>query len=236
VRLQGYVLSAVDSSAIFNTELFVEDQHIKSRTNENGFFIIKNLCPGFILLELDLPNRKHIHLSARITLDTLLYIYVADDIVTTGSAEIRSANTVKFEINNHQLLDQTGKPLSEQLELLPGIQSLKTGNNVGKPMVQGLSGVRLPIYINGARQEGQQWGNDHGPEIDPLGSDQIEWLHGAQTLKKTHDALGGLLLLNQVFNGHNGEFDATGGWAFSTNGLQNACFGKILSRPFNKQY
>ena len=59
------------------------------------------------------------------------------------------------------------------VESMTGVSSIKSGAGVSKPVVHGLSGNRVTILNNGLAQSGQQWGNDHAPEIDPYVADHI---------------------------------------------------------------
>jgi len=59
--------------------------------------------------------------------------------------------------------------------------------------VHGLFGNRLLILNNGVPQSGQQWGNDHSPEIDPLAADQITVLKGTSAIEYPGGNLGSLV-------------------------------------------
>ncbi len=53
------------------------------------------------------------------------------------------------------------------IEGVTGVSTLKNGDAIAKPVVHGLYGNRITILNHGIAQAGQQWGNDHSPEIDP---------------------------------------------------------------------
>ncbi|RYG05128.1 MAG: TonB-dependent receptor [Chitinophagaceae bacterium] len=46
------------------------------------------------------------------------------------------------------------------------------------------------------RQEGQQWGNEHAPEIDPFIADKLVVIKGVDELKYGSDAIGGVILVD----------------------------------------
>jgi iron complex outermembrane receptor protein len=55
---------------------------------------------------------------------------------------------------------------------------------------------RILTINNGVRQEGQQWGNEHAPEIDPFIADKLTVIKGVDELKYGSDAIGGVVLVD----------------------------------------
>jgi iron complex outermembrane receptor protein len=45
---------------------------------------------------------------------------------------------------------------------LPGVSAVTTGPNISKPFIHGLGYNRVITLMDGIRQEGQQWGDEHG--------------------------------------------------------------------------
>jgi len=66
-----------------------------------------------------------------------------------------------------------------------GVSSINTGTNSGQPSIRGLFGSRVGIIVDGIPQQNQQWGIDHGLDIDP-------WLIQQYAVHKTG---AGLLLV-----------------------------------------
>jgi len=79
------------------------------------------------------------------------------------------------------------------LEREPGIAVIRTGVGIAKPVIRGLSSQRIIVQDQGIKQEGQQWGADHGLEIDPFAVDRIEVIKGPGTLLYGSDGLGGVI-------------------------------------------
>ncbi|MFO7858427.1 MAG: TonB-dependent receptor [Ectothiorhodospiraceae bacterium] len=86
-----------------------------------------------------------------------------------------------------------GAGLGQTLEHLPGVSSVSTGNNVGKPVIRGLSGNRVRILSNGTGVDHQQYGTRHAPNMDPFLSDRIEVVRGVSGILYGSDALGGAI-------------------------------------------
>lgn len=82
---------------------------------------------------------------------------------------------------------------AKSIEKIAGINAINVGVGIAKPVIRGLSFNRIVVNNNGIKQEGQQWGADHGLEIDQFGVDRVEVLKGAASLRYGSDALGGVI-------------------------------------------
>ena len=76
----------------------------------------------------------------------------------------------------------------------PGVAQVTTGGGVSKPIIRGLGYNRIVVVNDGIRQEGQQWGDEHGIEIDAYEVGTVEILKGPASLMYGSDALGGVLV------------------------------------------
>lgn len=83
--------------------------------------------------------------------------------------------------------------IANALDRMAGLSSINTGTNIGKPVIRGFSFNRVLVTENGIKQEGQQWGADHGLEIDQYNVDRIEILRGASAIMYGSDAMGGVI-------------------------------------------
>jgi iron complex outermembrane receptor protein len=78
---------------------------------------------------------------------------------------------------------------------LAGVTTLQTGSSISKPVIHGLHSNRILIMNNGVRQEGQQWGSEHAPEIDPFIATRLSVVKGAAGVRYGSDAIGGVILV-----------------------------------------
>lgn len=90
----------------------------------------------------------------------------------------------------------SGKTLGIALKGITGVNSIQTGSSISKPVIHGLHSNRILIVNNGVRQEGQQWGNEHGPEIDPFIANKFTVIKGASAVKYGSDAMGGVIIVD----------------------------------------
>ena len=86
-----------------------------------------------------------------------------------------------------------GQTLGQTLERLPGVTTLSTGPSIQKPVIRGLHSDRVIVVNDGIQQEGQQWGAEHAPEIDPFVPARIEVVKGAAGVEYGAGAIGGVV-------------------------------------------
>lgn len=111
---------------------------------------------------------------------------------------IKSVNLQKSIYQAQKVSDfiqqiNTGKDLANQLKSLPGVQVRKSGANVSKPIIDGLSSSRLVYMVNGVKLENQDWADAHSPEIDADLAKNLNILRGAESVKHGSNALGGVV-------------------------------------------
>lgn len=167
-------------------------------------------------------------------------------------------------ITSKQLELTTSANLIESLvKLTPGISAVQTGPNVSKPFIRGLGYNRVLTLYDGIRQEGQQWGDEHGIEVDAYDMEKAEVVKGPASLLYGTDAIAGVIKLhpfkpqNSVFSGRyiseyqsnngllgnalrlSGGFSKNFFWSFRTSyrlasNYQNAVDGKVYNTSFRE--
>lgn len=83
--------------------------------------------------------------------------------------------------------------LIQALAYIPGVRSMDIGSGFSKPMIRGMGFNRIAVTENGIKQEGQQWGNDHGLEIDAFNIERVSVRKGPSSLLYGSDAMGGVI-------------------------------------------
>ncbi|MDA1335412.1 MAG: TonB-dependent receptor [Bacteroidetes bacterium] len=81
----------------------------------------------------------------------------------------------------------------EALAALPGVDMVSNGSGTLRPIIRGLSGLRVATLFNGARIESQAWGEYHGIYIPEEGVEAVQVIRGPATLAYGSDAYGGVL-------------------------------------------
>ena len=132
-------------------------------------------------------------------------------------------------IGKEGFLKYSGDELTKILTQVAGISMIQTGATIAKPVIHGLHSNRILILNNEVRQEGQQWGADHAPEIDPLVADQITVVKGAESVRYGSDALGGVILIEQKKLPYSDGLHANLASSFGSNGRKLSTTLKVES-------
>lgn len=122
--------------------------------------------------------------------------------------------SVSSTLSSKQLETSKGAALGDVLKAIAGVNVLKTGATISKPVIHGLHSNRILILNNGIRLQSQQWGTEHAPEVDPLMAESMHVVKGAEAVKYGADAIGGVIIVNPpalpVEKGTGGEFNLIG--------------------------
>lgn len=121
---------------------------------------------------------------------------VLDEVVVTTDKRKRERTTVSVRMSQAQLKENVGKNLAQILQQVPGMSSISSGATIMKPVIQGMHSSRILLINNGVRQEGQQWGADHAPEVDASSVTDMEVIKGAESIRYGAGAIGGVILMN----------------------------------------
>ena len=92
-----------------------------------------------------------------------------------------------------ELRREHGVSLAQTLTRLPGVRSLSTGEQVGKPVIRGLSGARVLVLDDGMRLEDYSWSDEDGPSVDARLAERVEVIRGPASVLYGSDALGGVV-------------------------------------------
>jgi iron complex outermembrane recepter protein len=114
--------------------------------------------------------------------------------VTIERSRVSDAPTRNTTVLSDAVLKRSlGQTLGETLKNTAGVTLLQTGASVAKPVIRGLHSQRVVVVNAGVAQEGQQWGAEHAPEIDPFAAARIEVLRGAAGVEHGAGAIGGVV-------------------------------------------
>lgn len=182
--------------------VLLKEKNIGLVTDENGKFRFDQLCEGSHTIEAQFVGYQTQRVvvmvkgNEQITLRLPVEITELHEIVVQEeSAPVeQSQNFVK--LSQKQLTETAGKSLGESLREVPGVNSIQAGPGIFKPVIHGVHSQRVLILNYGIRQEGQQWGAEHAPEIDPFVASEVVVVKDASAIKYGTDALGGVIIVN----------------------------------------
>ncbi len=119
-----------------------------------------------------------------------------DEVIVVSNLQQKKADKspqVIELVSSDDLIKSFSGNLMKSLEYIPGVQSMSVGSGFSKPMIRGVGFNRVSVTENGVKQEGQQWGADHGLEIDAFNVEQVNIRKGPSSLLLGSDAMGGVI-------------------------------------------
>ena len=135
----------------------------------------------------------------------------------TGDTKLKHA-TAPINIVNPQVLRATAATnIIDAIAHQPGVSQLTTGGSISKPIIRGLGYNRVVVMSEGVRQEGQQWGDEHGIEVDGSSVNSVEILKGPASLMYGSDAMAGVVILHPQAPLPDGEIRANVSTEYQTN-------------------
>ena len=202
-ELKGKIVDAQTQSPLPGATISIPDLRTSAVTNQDGEFVFKNLpAKGRFLVQVSYIGyrtiTKSIELSDPGSLEFALQPSVIEgrEVVITGSAsssDNRKNSTSVSTVSKSDLLYHPSTNLIDAISRVPGVAQVTTGPGISKPVIRGLSYNRVVTVSDGVKQQGQQWGDEHGIEIDQYSADHVEVLKGPASLMYGSDALGGVI-------------------------------------------
>lgn len=116
-------------------------------------------------------------------------------VVSTARPKSALATQPDVFISRDEMHQHIGHSLMDALAHTEGVQAMDIGVGFSKPMIRGLGFQRIAVTENGIKQEGQQWGADHGLEIDAFHVEGVRVVKGPASVLYGSDAMGGAIEL-----------------------------------------
>ncbi|AEE49248.1 TonB-dependent receptor [Haliscomenobacter hydrossis] len=201
LSLRGQVLNADTGLPMSYAGIVIKETKQGVQSDEHGHYQLNNICPGEYTLVCSHLGCDHaeqkLNLRSNMVLDIAMKenAVTLENLVVTGTTSKKAGTQTSSELSGVELDAGRGLGLGESLKRLSGVSTLNTGATISKPVIQGLHSNRILIFNNGVRLEGQQWGNEHAPEVDPFTAERITVIKGASSVRYGADALGGIILL-----------------------------------------
>jgi len=131
-----------------------------------------------------------------LTINLVASGYQLDDIIIKDrkTEDKKKEESLHVEVINAKFIQRNlGGSLMKTLDRLPGVKTIGIGSGQSKPMIRGLGFNRVAVVDNGIKHEGQQWGADHGLELDQFAAGEVEILKGAASFMYGSDAIAGII-------------------------------------------
>ncbi len=202
-EITGKVTDAQTQAPLPGATIAIPDLRKSAVTNTNGEFTLKNLpVRGRFLVQVSYIGYKSITRTIDFANPGAMVFALESsviegrEVVITGSAsssDNRKNSTSVASVSKAELLYHPSTNLIDAISRVPGVAQITTGAGISKPVIRGLSYNRVVTVSDGVKQQGQQWGDEHGIEIDQYSADHVEVLKGPASLMYGSDALGGVI-------------------------------------------
>ena len=203
LTLRGKIIHLENGEPIEAASILIMENRSGAVSDPNGNFVIRDLCPGTYTIKVQYLGHKEILQTLQLTGNTLNQTFRMEEesldlsgVEVHGHREAVQTTTAVTSLYGEMLLEARGESLGESLKRIAGVTTFSTGNTIAKPVIHGMHSNRIMILNNGVRLEGQQWGAEHAPEIDPFLADEITIIKGAETVRFGPEAMGGVILVN----------------------------------------
>lgn len=202
--LSGTVKDKATDETIPGAEVYFPDLRTGTVTNAEGHYVVHDLPATKALVKVSMvgysTTTMTIDLGTVTMMDFALSASVTEmhDVVVTGTSkatELKRDPVPMAMVSRAFLRENASGNIIETLGRVPGVSTVSTGPNVSKPYIRGLGGNRVLTLFDGVRQEGQQWGEEHGVEVDQFLVDRVEVVKGPASLMYGSDALAGVVNL-----------------------------------------
>ena len=197
--ISGYV-SELSGNRIENVNIQILEYGRTITSDKTGKFLITDLPEGTFNIKFNAigfhQHQEKVEVKdytvdlGVINLTALTYLLQE---IKVG-ARIGSSTSLHSErVDKHFIARNNQGSLMQTLSRLPGISNIGIGSGQSKPLIRGMGFNRVVVVDKGVKHEGQQWGVDHGLEVDQFAIGEIEILRGATSFLYGSDAIGGVI-------------------------------------------
>lgn len=211
-------------NSISNASITVVEIGKTIQSDNNGSFAFTSIPKGKYEFVVTHTGYQKLHKMISVSQDSTTFTLVLKaKIMQLAEVEIRENFAEKREqeesmnvetVKRDFILKNLGGSLMKSLERLPGVKTIGIGSGQSKPLIRGMGFNRVVVVDKGMKHEGQQWGADHGLEIDQYATREVEIIKGAASFVYGSDAIAGIIdtkpSLLPFVNSFGGSIDLTG--------------------------
>ena len=226
VTLRGHVTDAASGEPVMGASIYLPVLKQGTVSNAQGEYLLVNLPATRTTIQVSYVGHQTIieTIDLHTTLVKDFYLHennaMLSEVVVSGltgnSLLARSPSPVSV-VSSRQLQETLSTNIIDAVAHQPGVSQLTTGSGISKPIIRGMGYNRIVVVNDGIRQEGQQWGDEHGIEIDAQTVHSVEILKGPASLMYGSDAMAGVLVMHEDPVMPQGQMQATVGGEYQTN-------------------
>jgi len=195
-------ITNTNGEGLIGVSLYFPDLKTGAITNIDGFYRIDNLPVKTLQIQVSMLGYRtlmeKINLTTTKAKDFILNESITEinEVTVTGqttASKISRTPTPMSVLNLTEMQHNTSTNIIDAISSQPGVSQITTGSGISKPVIRGLGYNRVVVVNDGIRQEGQQWGDEHGIEIDENDVYKVEIMKGPASLLFGSDAMAGVI-------------------------------------------
>ncbi len=201
-NINGIIKDKQSGVPIQSASVYFPDLKIGTITNQQGVYTLNNIPKGTYLIQLSCvgyqSTTQSIDVIGTKNFNFLLTAssFNLNEVVLSGVSKATIQRRIPFsvsQIDKSEILQNTSGNIIDAINVLPGVSQITVGGAISKPVVRGLGYNRVLVMNDGVRQEGQQWFDEFGIEIDENSVSKVEVLKGPASLSYGSDAMAGVI-------------------------------------------
>nr|WP_246597003.1 TonB-dependent receptor [Pontibacter aydingkolensis] len=200
LTISGKILDHDTRITLVGATVYIPELDKAAIADEYGNYHFHHLCRGTYTLKVTYIGFETESFTIKLNSSTVRDLQLHTDTRQLSQVEITGSRLsqeaqASGTISGRELEATRGLSLGESLKNISGMSTIQTGPTISKPVIHGLHSNRILIMNNGVRHEGQQWGAEHAPEIDPFVASEIKVVKGAAGVRYGADAIGGVVII-----------------------------------------
>jgi iron complex outermembrane receptor protein len=200
--LNGVISDAASGKPLAGATVYIADIKTGTYTNAKGEYSLSQISEGIHLVEIShigyTTIADNVIISGNVIKNYVLTESIIENnaVIVTGVTQATQLKKMPFQVSvlrKEELSQSSSSNIVESLTKKAGVSSLSSGPAISKPLIRGLGYNRVLTINDGVRQEGQQWGDEHGLEIDEASVSKVEIFKGPASLIYGSDAMAGVI-------------------------------------------
>ena len=201
-KLSGKITDFDTNEPVKNASVYLVDLKKSTVSDQNGNYAFQNLKSGKYFVEITSDNYTSLLVSIEVNQDAVSDFTLQksakeiDEVVVTAvtrASELKKIPVVIKSVDKNIINQNASTNLIDGLKNIPGVNQITSGAAISKPVIRGLGYNRVITLVDGIKQEGQQWGGEHGIEIDEFSVGKVEIVKGPGSLMYGSDGIAGVL-------------------------------------------
>ncbi|MET0463801.1 MAG: TonB-dependent receptor [Chitinophagaceae bacterium] len=234
--LSGKVTEEGSGTPLVGATIRIHDVNRDAIADAQGNYKTSSLPAGRYLVEVSFIGHQTVVETVEINGSTEKNFSLRDAVVeqegvtvtgVSAATRLKQSPQPVAILKKAELMKISSSNIINALTQIPGVNAVTTGPAISKPFIRGLGYNRVVVVNDGIRQEGQQWGDEHGIEIDDYSAQRVEVLKGPASLMYGSDALAGVINIQTLMPAPEGTIRANLLGEYQTNSMLRGSYADI---------